>query len=620
MVVAPTAVQERLASLLGRAYVLAGTEVTGTVDGGGYLTPFDPTAVVALDLQGHGLPLVGPGVLPAPDPRPRERASAELGEEVERRRADLRRLADARDHVARLRAATEAAVSAGTEERDGCRARLDDLAASQEALLARPHALAAERTGATEAAEVADVRLQELRAVREELGRALGPSEDGATLRIGDDTSALRALVERAGGLGGVRSEELGEALAWLERLSASTVDVRPDALGLIAEIENLELAWQQAAQLGIEGDPEVRPLAAERAELDGNHRLLVGLASSGLLGDTAKAEIDAAHVEVLQAGRSQASAAAAKELEVLARYGFDSYLEYTIATSTRSVGQAVQSKLDDLTHRIEQLDAALATARSHAAGRIEDLAARREPAQERVTAFLGHRPSGSAIDALARVPDVPHSITRLTLTMDEAIEAARDELGRYRDTLVDLDDEERTLEVHAAELDDQRAQLESRVADLDEVLGRAAAEVGALTDRLGSSEAELARVTTEVAALSSELDRLSAGPTDAYGRDDVGPVVDAVLDHLDPWSPTPAPAVLCDTFSPMPDDVAIAALEAVVARAEHNQLLYLTADPAMRAWADRLDPGIGRLIELDRGRWSPRRLGRKVLGRRASE
>ena len=58
-------------------------------------------------------------------------------------------------------------------------------------------------------------------------------------------------------------------------------------------------------------------------------------------------------------------------------------------------------------------------------------------------------------------------------------------------------------------------------------------------------------------------------------------------------------------------------ALEALVTRAERNQILYLTADPGIRDWARSLDPAVGRLVIVSQGRWSPRRLGRKVLGRR---
>jgi hypothetical protein len=618
VVVAGAAVQERIASLLGRAYVLAGSEVTGTVDGGGYLTPFDPTAVVALDLVGDGLPLIGPGDLPAPDPTALRTARDAAAAEVEVVREQLRRAVDERDHLFRLRDATAAAVAAGAEERDGCLARLADVDQTVAALDQRPAAIAAERTVAVDAADAATRRLHELHGVREELAAALGPAEDGAAIRMGTDTAALAAIVDRAAGLGGLRADQHVEVQRWLADVTSGTAPVSAAAQALIAEVQAIETAWQQVASAGIEGDPAVAALAAERADIGGNHDVLVGLSASGLLGDTAKTQIDAAHVAVLQAGKGQQDAAVAAELEVLARYGFDSYLEYTIATSTRGVGQAVEAKLAELTERISALDAALGQARTAAAARIEQLAAQREPAQQKVTAFLGFRPDGSSLDHLTRVPEVPHVVMRLTLTVDEAIEAANDEVVRYREMVAELDEEERTLSVRAGELADQRQQLTARIADLEEVLGRAAPEADALVARSQAADAAAVAAGEAVAAALAEVDRIDGLPLDRYTRDDVPAVIEAIIGRLDPWSPAPPPVVLSDTFAPMAADDAVAALEALVTRAERNQVLYLTSNAGVRDWARTLDPAVGRVVVVSQGRWSPRRLGRKVLGRRA--
>ncbi len=617
VVVAGAAVQERIATLLARAYVQAGSEVTGTVDGGGFLTPFDPTAVVALDLAGDGLPLIGPGELPAPDPTPRLSARAGAVERVDAAREQLRRTIDDRDHLARLRDATYAAVAAGTDERDGCLARLADIGAAVEALQHRPAEILTERTVAIDAAEAATRRLEELQAVRIELAAALGPAEDGAGIRIGADTGPLVALIDRAAGVGGLRAEQHREVQRWLGEVAAGTAAVSPAAQALMAEIHAVESAWQQAASVGIEGDPTVAALAAERNDLGSNHELLLGLQSSGLLGDTARSQIDAAHIALLQAAKSQQAAAADAEQQVLARYGFDSYLEYTIATSTRSVGQAVEAKLDELTQHIASLDAALAEARAAAAGRIEQLAAQREPAQERVTAFLGYRPDGSSLEHLARVPDVPHVISRLTLTLDEAVEAAQEEVVRYRDMVGELDDEQATIAARRQELDEQREQLAARIADLEDVLARAVPEAEAMAARVQAAEQAAAAASDAVAAATAEVERIDAVPTDRYSRDDVPAVIEAIVGRLDPWSSAPPPVVLCDTFAPLAADDAVVALEALVTRAERNQILYLTANPAVRDWARSLDPAVGRLVIVSQGRWSPRRLGRKVLGRR---
>ena len=67
-----------------------------------------------------------------------------------------------------------------------------------------------------------------------------------------------------------------------------------------------------------MEGDPEVVALASKRADLDTNHQLLRGLAASGMLGDTAKSQIDASHIALLQASKAQEADAAAAAKETL--------------------------------------------------------------------------------------------------------------------------------------------------------------------------------------------------------------------------------------------------------------------------------------------------------------
>ncbi len=616
MIVAPAPLHERLAAQLSKAFVLAGTEVTGTVDGGGFLTPFDPTAVVALDLVGDGLRVVGPNVLPPPDPTPRRAAREQLVAQLDHRRRELRSIADERGHVERLAAATTAAITAGTSERDECSARLTDLMSTVATLDARPAALSAERSAATNAADVANARLVELRALRAELATVLGPSEDGATIRMGDDLSVMIELVDRAGTLGAISSEQQAELQTWCVAVAASSAPIRDDAKDLIAQVEGLDRAWQRVAQLGIEGAPAVARLVSDQHDLVTNQRLLADLAASGLLGDTAKSHIDAAHIAVLQAPKSEQAAAVADEQTMLARYGFDSYLEYTIATSTRSLGQAVQAKLDELDAAIAQVGHDLGLARTTAATEIERLAAEREPAQERVTALLGYRPAGSSVGALCTVPSVPHAVTRLTLTVDEAIELAQDEMVRYREVQTELDDEGQTVVAQLGELHEQRDQLAGRLSDLDEVIARAITEREVLVQRQGELDRRAAEVTTLLAECGVEIDRIDGVPTDRYHDDDLPLVVDAVVSVLGGTSSGSDPVVMSDTLAPM-GELATAALEEVARQAEQHQVLYLTSDPAMRTWAKRLDPTVGALVDLGPGRWSPRRLGARVLGRR---
>ncbi len=112
-----------------------------------------------------------------------------------------------------------------------------------------------------------------------------------------------------------------------------------------------------------------------------------------------------------------------------------------------------------------------------------------------------------------------------------------------------------------------------------------------------------------------SELDRLDSTPG-SYSTHDVGSVVEAVLSRMDIDAPTPLPVVLSDVFAPLSDGDAVAALQALVTRAERNQVVYLTGSAAVRAWAGTRVPEDARVVDMSHGRWSPRRLGRRVLGR----
>lgn len=613
---AGTKIQERIASLLGRAYVLAGSEVSGTADGGGYLTPFDPTAVVALDLDGDGLDVIGPSDLPPPDPASHEAARLAALAETDRRSEELRQRSVERDNVSRLHEATRAAVDSGTKERADALLRLAELDEAVASSTERSPELDDEHRAAVAATEAARLRLEELRSVRAELADALGPSEDGSHLRIGDDTTELATLILRVGALGGLRPGDPGEIEAWLTGLRDGTTPIRADAAALAVEVNDVESAWQQAASLGIEGDPEVVRLAAERADIGENHELLLGLAESGLLGETAKSQIDAAHVAVVQAVKSDEAAAVEAQAQVLARYGFDSYLEYTIATSTRSVGQAVESKLIELVSRVDDLDAALVAARTAAADHLDRLATAREPAQQKVTEFLGYRPAGSSLDHLARVPQVPVPVTRLTVTVDDAIDAAVEELQHLRDAVVDLEAERTALEERSAELAERRSGLSSRIAELDSVLSRAETEAVTLSERLRRAEAAEADAAEMLSTASSEVNRLDELGTLGYTHEDIAHVVDSLVERIEPKSETGDPVLLHDTFERFDGTLALAALEVLTSRIEHGQVIYLTGDRAIAVWARTLDPTVGRFIAASQGRWSPRRFGRKVLGR----
>lgn len=615
---AAASTREQLASVLARAYVLAGTEVSGVVDGGGFLTPFDPTAVVALDLAGDGLDIIDPSELEPPDPAPRIAARHAIVAELDRRGTELGDLETERDKLLQQRDDTQKRSAAGTVERNGLVERLEDLRSSSRAVQERLPALDRDASAAADAVELAAVRLDELRTIRAELVEALGPDGDGSHLRIGDDTAELIGVVRCLGAVGGLRPDDLGRISGWLEAIRSGTAEVRSDALALAAEVSQFENAWQQAASVGIEGDPEVVRLVAERADIGENHDLLLGLSESGVLGEMAKSQIDAAHVAVVRASKADSSTEVAHEAHVLERYGFDSYLDYTIATSTRSVGQAVEQRLAELVARVEHLDQALVDARAAAARRLEQLAAAREPAQERVTAYLGYRPEGSSLDHLARVPEVPQCVVRLTVTVDEAIERAREELVQHREVVSTLEAERTSLDGRALEIVEQQAKVRRRIVDVDADLARLEADRDSSEDRLARTEAAVATCGQQIDDANAALQQFDRCDGPVYSDADIEHVVEALVARIDGDRDDGRAAVLVDAFALFSGEDVTVALQVLSERVQRGQLIYLTDDARVVDWARRLDPAAGRLVSVGNGRWLARRLARRSRGRRS--
>jgi hypothetical protein len=618
VVIADELAGQRIASVLGRAFVLAGSELGGTIDAGGYLTPLDPTAVVSLNLDGDGIRVLTAADLVAPDPA--RRAGARAAAEAERDRTEL--LVDAArgrlDHACRRHDATLAAVAAGQEELAASLERRDDLDTAGLSLEQRPPQLEREHAAAVAALEAARARIGELRSVRDELVPALGEGGVAAHLRMGDDTSALAALVERAAAVGGISPAVHHDLIEWLGAVSAGTAPVHPEADALVRGSAEIERAWEQAAAAGVEGSAEVRSATAHRDALAAQRELLDGLSRSGMLGDTAKSEIEAAHAAVAAAsshGRGHEEAVAAEDV-ALSRYGFDSYLDFTIATSTRSVGQKAQGKLKSVTDELAGAESALGTAREAAAARLEHLAQQREPVRAQIADFLGFRPDGPAEPHLLAIPAVDGPVTALLPELDDALQTAQEEVLRYGEVLQELTDERGALGTRRQELATQRQHIDRRIQEIEGLLAQADPEVAASALRVEEAEAAGREAEAALAAAWRACEELDDATADTYTTEDLPAVVDGLMSRLDPWAPDPLPVVLHDTLAPLGPDGAAAVLGALFDGASRSQIIYITEDRSLLGWAQGLGPDRAGVVELHRPRWLQRRLGRRTAGR----
>ena len=595
LVTAPAAELDRLVAALSRAWLDAGVEVGGSLSAAGMQVPLDPTTVLGLGLTGEGPPLVGPEQVPPPSPAGREVAEESLVEAA--RRVDRARAAV--DAEVRRCEASSAAVEAGDRELGELRDRLASIDVHLVAADERDGLRAAERAAAVAAAELAGARVLGIDGVH---GRVQDLVAQAPRWRLGTAPAGLDEVLGecRAAGVGPAGTVDA--LAAWSVQLAAGTAPVAAAAVELRAALDAVEQRWAAASAAGVEGDPEVVAAAAAAAAAGERAAALEELLASGVPGERVRVEIDQAHERTLSAGHRDRAAAVAAEEAVLGRYGFDSHLDYTIATSTRSVGDLVADRLAQLREELVAAAGRLAAARTSAAARLDALAAEREPLQRRAAELLGGWPDGPIGDALDRLPELPAELSGLPERLLETRAAAVEERRRAEEQLNELAEEELAAPSDREELVHARASVATRMDELAGLLEVARARTDEELVRHREAVADLARAEALLVAAESEAD--GSGYTEA----DVPWVVGAVLAALPAGAERP-PLVLHDAFRGLAPRLAVTCLEAL--GREGVQVLYLTTDGDLAARWDE-DPAHSPTVRL-KGRSFLRRFLRRA-------
>lgn len=594
VVTAPAAEVERLVAALSRAWLDAGGEVGGSLSASGMQVPLDSTTVLGLGLTGEGPPRVGPGQVPAPspaDPAATEDAIAEASRRVDEARAAL-------DQEELRREAARAAVEAGGRELEELRDRLTAIEVQLAAADDRVALRAAERSAAASAVELATAHLEGI----DHLRRRVQDMLDGASQwRLGAAPAGLDGVLAecRAAGVG--PAEVLDSLATWSARMAAGTATVATEAAVVREALDSVERRWAVASAAGVEGDPEVAAAVAVVSAAGERAAALEELLASGVPGERVRVEIDEAHERTLSASNRDRPSAVAAEEAVLGRYGFDSFLDYTIATSTRSVGDLVADRLGRLREEFTEATAALTAARTRAAARLDALAAEREPLQRRAAELLGGWPEGPVAEALGRLAEPPPELAVLPERVLEARAEALDGRRRAEEELAELDDEERTAPQEREELVRAHAAVSVRTGELAELLDVVVARSEEELARHRAAGAELARAEALLVAAEAGADAT------AYTEADLPFVVASLLAALPVGAERP-PLVLHDTLRPLGPRLAVACLDALAA--EGLQVLYLTDDEDLVAgWeAEPTRPPVVRL----KGRGRLRRLLRR--------
>lgn len=586
-----------LAEVLSNVYSAAGSTVGGTVEYAGFAMPLDQTTVVSLDLHGSGLRTLDTSIIEESCSEIRSELATRVDARLEELDTSAARATEDAEALRRRKAAASAAMAAVTEEVDHSRVLVDDLVQRHESATRRPVEL---RT-AIDAAHDEVRSIEHALATTEELAPSVLEALDPTgplivALRLGSGCPELVAVVAEARSAGLLSDEHAASLGQWLAEVATGTAEASQQLAAMLDEVVALEEEWQVLSTSGVEGDPAVVVARERLDEVDERTSNLEELAASGLLAARARSEIDAAHE----------AADVDEERRVLDLYGFDSYLDYTIALSTRSVGDAIDATVDRARAELVRATDALEMAREQAAAALCELNDRRSGMRRRIADATGVEPESLSAEALATVPqlpgallDAPAAVQRSMDSLRTALEVARETLTGHRvelDSLVDP-------EVIRGELETAR----TRLADLDALLVQAEDVHSRAVESLEASESDLAMLRVERDELLMEGSLVQAAGTGSTATE-VAVVIRAVTEQVGAGGGEPTPVLLTDSFASFGRSVP-EVLDAVVAGSPGVQFVYLTQDEAVASWARRAGSEVGALVRLGRRSWLGRRL-----------
>jgi hypothetical protein len=606
-----------LAEALGRAFALAGTELSGTLEFSGFVSPLDQTTVISLDLPGEGLTVVTAADLPPPDRRHHDAELEAAMQHQARLYEEYQRLSEMRGQIARRLQATEAAAQVGTEEQDAIQRGLvevrERITANEQGIREAEAALVDRQHLVVSLGE----RLAEQGVVLPAVVAALDPVEGAGTrLQLHDDVSAQRELVARARSCGLLDDQAATGIDGWLETVSLGTAPPDPAVGELRDEIESLERRWSEQAMVGVESDPEVVAARSRHDEMAARLSALEELSASGVLVDQARREIDEAHSERvrLEDGRGRSKAlddAIAKEEAATSKYGFGSYLDYTIALSTRSVGEAVQTTLDHAREEATRATELLSHARDRAAAVRHQLTEERAALRERFRELAGVDVEHLSLEDIQRVIAVPPELDGLGERLRGVAHALDLQRGAVTAEIDQLEQWRARLTADGEGLRKELSGLSDTSVALAPLIQAAWAQRAEVAGTDADLEQRISEMAEEWRSAESDLQALGADNPGVYSASDV-PVITAHLGPLvDPPVSEPVPVVLADTFRSLGVH-ATSALESIMVSALRVQIVYITDDPAVLEWARSLQDSAGRLVRLQRPGWFQRRLARR--------
>jgi len=223
---------------------------------------------------------------------------------------------------------------------------------------------------------------------------------------VEDSTERISRIAEGATGLG---FDRLAPALSsWLTEIASGTATPDPDARALLDR--RTAISWELRQGTGsTERAPAVLEAHARRHDLRSLSVELEGMVERGLTVESRQL-IESAHGERLRtedAGGRRAGVASRDAVDAeeaaLARFGYASFLDYQISTSTRSVGEHAEVTLVKVRAEIEQAERDLIEAGIEAEATGAALQAELVEVEAAIEALAG----GRSIEGIVARPSV---------------------------------------------------------------------------------------------------------------------------------------------------------------------------------------------------------------------
>jgi hypothetical protein len=221
-----------------------------------------------------------------------------------------------------------------------------------------------------------------------------------------DSTERLARIAEGATGLG--FDQCAPDILSWVAEIAARTATPDPTATELIARRGQITGELTNGAG-STERAPDILAAHERRHDLRSLSVELEGMLERGLTAES-RQMIESAHTErgrTEDAGGRKGGAASREALDAevaaLARFGYASFLDYQISTSTRAVGDHAETTLRRVRAEIDQADADLVAAGQAARATQAELQAELATVDEAIAALAGNR----AIEGILARPPV---------------------------------------------------------------------------------------------------------------------------------------------------------------------------------------------------------------------